>query len=214
MSMKRKHACPLKGLALLAAFLVLPGSSLTAQFNTVINVPPDKAPFSIGSDTQLNIFDSGIVLDLIAGNPDGSSENIEINLFSGRIGDGFSDIQTSGRDLEANGGCTVNIEGGLVLGGFDCNGGSIVNLSGGAIRDSIDIEDNAVFNMSGGFAGESGISFNSCCVLDGGTFNMRGGSVAQNFVAWSGGAVNLFGGEFRVNGQPASGLTEVEDRDC
>ena len=31
------------------------------QFTTVINVPPDTAPSSIESDTQLNLFEEGVI---------------------------------------------------------------------------------------------------------------------------------------------------------
>ena len=37
-----------------------------AQFDTVIDVPPDEPPAEIGSNTQLNIFQFGVVPDLVA----------------------------------------------------------------------------------------------------------------------------------------------------
>jgi hypothetical protein len=76
--------------ALTAALLVSP-ADVRAQFTTVINVPPEVAPTSIGSDTQLNLGDGGeIGSNFDAGADDGSSTNVEVNIDGGSVGNSFS----------------------------------------------------------------------------------------------------------------------------
>jgi hypothetical protein len=51
---------------------------------TVINVPPDSAPSSIGRSTPLNLGDGGVIGTVFqAGNSDGSSSNVEVNISGG-----------------------------------------------------------------------------------------------------------------------------------
>jgi hypothetical protein len=58
-----------------------------AQFTTIYNVPPDVAPSSIGTDTQLNLFEGGWVGSFFrAGASDGTSTNVEVNVFGGFFG--------------------------------------------------------------------------------------------------------------------------------
>jgi hypothetical protein len=110
---------------LLACLLVaLLPAALYAQFTTIINVPPDIAPNSIGQNTQLNLFDGGSIGDNFnAGASDGTSTNVEVNIAGGTVSTG----------LDAWGGSTVNISGGRVLSDFKAQFGSTVNFTGGTI---------------------------------------------------------------------------------
>lgn len=114
-------------LCLLIAFACfgLPSVSL-GQFTTVINVPTDLAPSSIGSDTQLNLTDGGTLgSQFLAGANNGTSTNVEVNITGGTVGTLFV----------ANGGSTTNLSGGNVGQGFEARSGSVVNFTGGTIND-------------------------------------------------------------------------------
>ena len=193
-----------------ALFFPLPAR---AQFSTVINVPPDTAPESIDSDTQLNLSDLGsLPSNFDAGVWDDSSTNVEVNILGGHAGGG----------LEAFDGSTVNISGGGV-GSFRAYSGSTVNISGGWVG-RVFVETGATVNISGGGVGEgtqanSGSTVNiSGGLIDsdfvansGSTVHITGGTVIENFHANSGSDVNLYGGEFRLDGVPIAGLDTPGD---
>jgi hypothetical protein len=71
-----------------------------AQFDTIINVPPDRPPGEIESNTQLNLFDGGSITRLDAG-PSGNGTNIEVNVFGGT---GFVIWAYRGSRLDISGG--------------------------------------------------------------------------------------------------------------
>ena len=101
-----------------AVLLVTPAY---CQFSNTINVPPQVAPRSIGSNTQLNVSEGGkLGFGFDAGVSDGSSRNVELNLLDG---------STAG-SLFAHGGSTINMSGGTA-GGIFAKQGSSVNVSGG-----------------------------------------------------------------------------------
>ena len=154
----------------------LVASHAFGQFTTVINVPPDPAPSSIGSDTQLNLFDGGTLpssddAPFNAGDPSGSDANMELNIFGG----------WAGNYISANSGSKVNVSGGSVGYDFNANGGSTVTISGGAV----------------------GIRFNA---NNGSVVNISGGSIGDGFRTFSRSTVTISGGEFRIGGVPVSGL--------
>ena len=65
-------------------------ATFPADAATIINVPPEVAPASIGSDTQLNLFDTGSIQRIFnAGASDGSSTNVELNIYGGTVGGGM-----------------------------------------------------------------------------------------------------------------------------
>ena len=141
----------------LALCMLLSVGQAFGQFTTVINVPPELAPEEIGSDTQLNLFETDEPLrSFSAGAFDGSSTNVELNIFGGEI-----------------------------LNGLSANRGSTVNFSGGFLHRV--------------YAGEGSI------------VNLTGGSLGRSFSASSGSQINLYGGEFQLNGVPISGLNQVGD---
>jgi hypothetical protein len=92
-----------------------------AQFDTVISVPPDIAPDSIGSNTQLNVFAGGHTpFNFEAGSPDGASVAVQVNVSGGYVDSRF----------RAYGGSSVNISGGYVRDHFDARAGSDVEILG------------------------------------------------------------------------------------
>jgi hypothetical protein len=92
-----------------------------AQFTTILNVPPDTAPSSVGSNTQLNLYDTGVIgNDFVAGAADGSSTNVEVNVYGGVVGQAF-----------------------------DGNPGSVVNISGGTFGDFFRTADSDSARISG-----------------------------------------------------------------
>lgn len=100
-----------------------------AQFTTVINVPPDAAPSSIGSDTQLN-FDAGgddLPAAFQAG-LSGDANHVEVNINGGTVGNMFHAGPADG----SGGDVTVNIAGGM-LGNVNSHVGAEVLVSGGQL---------------------------------------------------------------------------------
>lgn len=97
-----------------------------AQFTTTLNIPPDVAPSQIESDTQLNLGDGGVTSNgFSAGNPNGSSTNVEMNITGGTVG----------RDFAARSGSVVNMSGGWMGRSSDAFSGSTFNFSGGTIDE-------------------------------------------------------------------------------
>ncbi len=185
--------------------LTLAAHATAQPFSTIINVPPDPDPRTIGSNTQLNLFAGGFIAEqFVAGDPAGTSTNTEVNIRDGELG---SDSKAYNS--------TINISGGIVgrrLSVYD----STLNISGGEIvTDANTFEDAAVIaydsriHISGGIVGTQLVAHNSILdisggelgssarVFDGTTVNISGGIVKDNFRAFSGSTVNITGG--RVN---------------
>jgi len=173
---------------LCASALTIPA---TAQsFTTIINVPPEPPPRSIGSDTQLNLYDGGLLFSVFdAGNPDGSSANVEVNINGGTVERGFS----------ANFGSTVNINGGRLLPFFFANSGSTTNIKNGVLSGDFSANAGSVVNISGGDAGQFFTAMSDSIV------NISGGIVGQNFNALANSEVNLFGLHFTLDGTDITG---------
>ena len=100
-------------------------SQLAGQpFTTIYNIPPDTAPASIDSDTQLNLSAGGVIGDSFnSGYPGGSSRNMEVNISGGVVGYSF----------RAYGDTVMNISGGLINAGFTLAHSSVINFSGGTM---------------------------------------------------------------------------------
>lgn len=89
---------------------------------------------------------------------------------------------------------------------------------GGEVGESVSIATDGELHLNGGTLGEqffadfgSTINLNDGLVesgfnASGGTVNLRGGRIAGPFQLRSGSTLNLFGGEFRLNGQPITAL--------
>ncbi len=155
----------LKSILILVA--VFSAQESNGQFTTVINVPPEVAPESIDSDTQLNLMDGGVLTGDSAsvfqvGSPDGTSQNVELNIFGGEAP--FLDVY-AGAVLNMSGGLaddflafegsTVNFSDGNLLGGFSSRADSILNISGGIFSRTSSISGDA--NISAGLFPEGSL---------------------------------------------------------
>lgn len=100
--------------------MIFTGEVIGAPFDTIININStrDEIPSSIDSHTQLNVYAGALPDNFRAGNPDGTSVNIEVN-FSGRRAD----------KIDAYGGSVVNLTDGFIWGDVSANSGSTVNIS-------------------------------------------------------------------------------------
>jgi hypothetical protein len=157
-------------------------TSSYGQFTTIYNIPPNPNigdGQSIGSDTQVNLFDGGEIGESFrAGVPRVGNMNMEVNIFGGSVGD----------DFDTHVGSVVNIVGGSVNGhGFNAYRGSTVNISGGSVGDHFRAHVGSVVNISGGSVG------GDFAVVDGGTVNISGGSVGAGF-RFNDANVNISGG--------------------
>ena len=206
-------------------------ATANAQFSTIINVPQDVAPSSIGSDIQLNLNTGGVLPDWFnAGASDGSSSNVEVNVSDGSVGNYF----------QANTGSKINIDGGYFGWGFKAHTGSIVNMSDGSIY-SITAQDGSLINVSDGgihnFTAESGsinhiengyisgayfAHNNSTTIITGGKYRLldfsessiaelHGGTVIGTLRIKQGSNVSIHGDGFKVNGTPISELVNIGD---
>jgi hypothetical protein len=219
--------CP-SALSILMVAII--ASHALGQFATIINVPPDPAPGSIGSNTQVNLFDGGVLpsslgASLHVGDPNGSSTNVEVNILGGEVGELFN--ANDGSVVNISGGSvgdfffarnsTVNISGGRVGRGefFDPQAysfwasGSKVNVSGGSIDGGFVADGDSVVNIRGGSVGPGFDAY--------GVINISGGTVGEEFSALSGSTVNISGGtigdRFRVDrGATANILGGTLDR--
>ena len=194
-----------------------------AGFDTVINAPPTiiGADDSIGSNTQLNVFDDEDVEVEVGtgfnlGSASGDSTNVELNLFSGvvdsTVRSGFSANFGSttnilggslGSTAEANSGSVVNISGGTVGTQFRARAGSVVNISGGTVGYLFDAVGGSVVNVSGGSVGPNFDAF------AGSELNVSGGTFGGGFEAFPGSNVTFIGGEFLLNGEPPTDPASV-----
>jgi hypothetical protein len=175
---------PRRGPKTLIALLGLwSASTAHGQFATIINVPPDMAPVTITSNTQVNVF-AGANLDgfdghgysgVKVGDDSGSNSNIEVNVFDGRT-----------TTLSVYADATINVSGGLVetisqIPPVKVN----VNITGGTIRGYVWGGAGLRVEISGGSTG-----------------SLR---------AEPGSAFNLVGSDFKLNGVPVAGLVQTGD---
>jgi hypothetical protein len=200
------------------------------QFANVINSPPTVigSSQSIGSNTQLNVFEGGSVGSFFdAGASNGTSRNIEVNLNGGAIGNNFDVFRGSivnvnsgriGAVFRAYSGSTVNMNGGTVL-GLKSFSGSLVNFRGGILDGFVEASIGSVVSVTGGlfkhYTGATNIypaRFNatagSVVRISGGVFqngprfNPSPSGVGLGSLSVEVGSdVELFGNNFRLNGQ-------------
>lgn len=193
----------MKGLTrVLIVGLWLGSSTVRGEFTTVINVPPQAAPSSIGSDTQLNLADGGsLTANFAAGASDGSSSNVEVNIAGGTVGHHFS----------AYSGTTVNVSGGNISHRFWTFPGSTANITGGTFGPNPTFDRNSVVNIFGMNCDyELHALFRS-------TVNVWGGDIAF-FQAHEEAEASFFGSEFHLDGVELTQLTvgqpfTIHDRD-
>ena len=144
----------------------LSASSVVGQWTTVITVPPDSAPNAVESNTQLNVFEGGILpISFHAGATDGSSTNVQINFLGGVAGNGFA----------ANPGSTVNVTAGSIGASFSAASGSVVTISGGTVGDA--------FRTSGDVTISGGSLGDDFRANRGSHVTISGGTIGDDFVA-------------------------------
>jgi len=154
---------------LTAAILCLCVRNAAAQFTTVIDVPPQIAPAGIGSSTQLNLANGGMLpAAFAAGLPDGTSSLVEVNIDGGFTGSG----------LRANGGSVINIRAGEFESGpnsaIRAASGSTVNITGGRVVALL-AESGSTVNLAGGiFRGSLSANTGSTVHISGGDFRVNG----------------------------------------
>ncbi len=167
----------------------------------IINVPPDDDPRSIGSDTQLNLFDGGQLREYFeAGAYSGPNSNIEINFYGGIVGHHFHANQSTSTNVYGGNvgqylravDCTVNIHGGTVDRYFNVWNTSVVNVHGGFVDRGFETHPDATVNINGGIIESIDVGPQS-------TTNFRGavlGNIDSDLTSF----VNFFGGEFELSG--------------
>lgn len=147
------------------------------QFTTVINVPPDTAPFEIGSGTQLNLGDGGqLGANFRAGENDGSSVDVEVNVAGGVVGGGFRAI-----------GSSVNISGGSVGESLFANLDAEVAITGGSVGDRLNV-NRSTLTIDAGMIGDDSLASQAS------TVTITGGAIGQRFKSNGMSRINVFGG--------------------
>jgi len=187
-----------------------------AAFDTVINADRvyHEVPTSIDSNTQLNISEKGrIPDDFQAGNSNGLSRDVEVNVSGGRVGDNYqayagSTTNISGGSfpdyLEAFDGSTINISGeGKAR--LRAKAGSIINVSGGVVLTNSGAEKGSTLNITGG------LLLSPFSAQSGSTINISGGNHPFFYRISRGSQFNLYGAEFFIDDQPVDGLSSVGD---
>ncbi len=201
------------------------GDNFTAAGGSTVNLSGTTGgrAFRLTENSVLNIDGNGQVAT------QGSfsdaflaSGGSEVNLNSGNIGNN-AEITGSGT--------TLNINGGSIGSSFDATDGSIVNLTTGSIGGVRGTD--STINIDGGTAG--GVSGNLLNLTDGsieladvetlnmsgGTIgpesqirteaNLSGGSIGRQLEVDSGAELNIFGGEFMLDGVTIAGLDNPGD---
>jgi hypothetical protein len=176
--------------AMMGVLAACSGTAVRGDFITIINVPPDVAPASIGSDTQLNVGPEGVLpANFNAGVDGGSTSNIEVNIVGGTIGARFN----------ANAGATVNVTGGAFGLRFRTQAGATANISGGTFGRDVTIERDSLLNIFGGeFPYEVHALFRAA-------INVWGGEIAY-FQAHDEAHASFYGSQFFVDGAELTGL--------
>lgn len=123
----------------------------------------------------------------------------------------------SGQSIGGDGQTTqLNLsDDGFINSSFDVLAGAELNVSGGRINTSLDVRDGGEFNLSGGLIGFTGQAFSGSHVtitgglidqnfesLAGSVVLLKGGAVSRRFRARAGSGVEIFGQDFRLNGNP------------
>ncbi len=134
----------------LAYVVALNANVAFGAFTTVINSPPtsfdDLGYFRIGSNTQVNLFEGGVLSGYFnLGDVWRPSDNIEVNLDGGLIRDSLS---TSG-PWAANTNVVINIRRGTVGGSLAADNGNEINIFGGSTGPLYADESSRV-NLVGG----------------------------------------------------------------
>jgi hypothetical protein len=170
------------------------------QFTTVINVPPDTAPGFIGSDTQLNVTDGGVLGGQFqAGLPGATHTNMEVNVSGGTVG-----FPVGNSSYVGFSGSTTNFSGGEIYSRVIALEGSGLNISGGTFHSMVEGHTGSIVTISGGDL-RRGFGFS------GSHAEISGGSFADGLRTHGETALELVGGALRLDGLPIAGLESPGD---
>ncbi|BBO35881.1 hypothetical protein PLANPX_5493 [Lacipirellula parvula] len=173
---------------------------------SVVEVDSALAPLGVRAGQQLNLRAGGKLADSF-----NVGRGAEFNIHGGVVG----------KNLEAFA-ATVNIHGGQVGADFDAFAGTTVNVDGGSIGANFDVYSGAQLNFRGGYAFDVD-ALGAAIAVEGGKIrdlslsganqvNWRGGVVdAFSFFSTTGSSLGVFGGDFKLNGNPIGGLANVGD---
>jgi len=205
---------PTRSCAVALATAIVPAAA--GSFSTVIDVGTgepggDFIDGHIGSDTQLNLYDGGLIGQHADFGPDdGTGYNTEVNIYGGATGNHLDTYRgstvnisngTVGGFFDALAGSTVNIAGGAVGGYFDAGAGSVVNISGGSVGGLFHAREGSVVSVTGGTIGPSFRAYG------GGLVRLAGGTFGDFFRADAGSTVEIIGSSFTLDGAALDGLT-------
>lgn len=131
-----------------------------------------------------------------------------VNIEGGFIGDhsGFSRsvVNISGGEVDAfsnaYAGAVVNLTGGTWGSFSDAHSGSVVNVIDGTLDSFFEAQAGSTINIQGGVV-------ERFTALSGSTVDITGGALGFNFDIEAGTDAELFGGEFRLNGESFTGST-------
>ncbi|MEQ8850114.1 hypothetical protein [Botrimarina sp.] len=175
--------------------------------------PADTTPIVI--DTPLPVRPSGLragqTLTLRSGGElDINFEAVDatVNIEGGFIGDhsGFSrsTVNISGGEVDAfsnaYAGAVVNLTGGAWGRFSDAHSGSVVSVMGGTLDSFFEAQAGSTISIQGGVV-------ERFTALPGSTVDIAGGAIGFNFDLEAGTDAELFGGEFRLNGESFTGST-------
>ena len=165
---------------------------------------------TLGSDSQLNVFDGGEVrFGFSVGLPDGSVSNAELNVLGGVVallGDMWNGTLnvfhgTVGSDFRAAF-STINVSGGTVEPDLNSRLG-IHTITGGTIGERLDID--GINTISGGAIGSNSILRGTTTITGGsvgdlllidGIADISGGTIGGGFSILPDSTVNISGGTF------------------
>jgi hypothetical protein len=174
-------------------------------FTTVINSPPDVAPATLGSSTQLNLLANDFYNDVTI-SP--GATDVEVNVMNGSImsidlGYGNnSAINIHGGNILGADAELINVYGGSALwigiGSSQFAGGVVYNLYGGNVQIVYASGPESVVNLTSGFltsdvylqSGPTPLPLGA----NGPTLNMTGGSIVNVLTVSAGSTANISGG--------------------
>jgi len=202
--------------AAIALLLALVSESSRADFATIINLPADPVPLTLGSDTQLNVHVGGALPDHFnAGLADGTSTNIEVNVEGGTVGYlfdayGGSTINvrsgTVGTSFRAHSGSLLHVLGGTVGNGAQAYPGSTVIVDGGRISRLSALAGSQVTVSNGSLGSNSSLGNSFSGVSTSAVMNLTGGTIGDYFDIYEHGVLNMSGGTIygRMDGHAGS----------
>ncbi|MFO0790632.1 MAG: hypothetical protein U0805_14345 [Pirellulales bacterium] len=184
--------------------IALPSATrVRGDFTTVIHSPPESIANlqGIDSDTQLNLYDGAELPPVFeVGNNWGPNDNIEVNMFGGRVGRSL-DV---GGAFANNSNVTLSLYGGTIGadvhfgGSFGTNTNFTLNIVGGEIGRNLTVggwdavNTNFTVNISGGEVDELQLGWHG--TNSGFVVNMSGGRLKRYLGIGSGTLANISGG--------------------